>query len=38
MDFAKRIAVLLAAVLVSMTGIVTAAQRIVVGEMITNTS
>jgi hypothetical protein len=38
MELAKRSLVLLAALLMCLTGITTAAPRMVIGEMITNTS
>ena len=38
MENGKRFLILLACVLLSLTGVVTAAQRMVVGEMITSTT
>jgi hypothetical protein len=38
MDFAKKHIILLAVILISLTGIVTAADRMVIGELVTSTT
>lgn len=38
MDLAKKFIILLAAALISLAGVVTAAERMVIGELITSTT